>query len=164
MDYEDPFAPIEKMTTLCLLLIVTSIKWVWKMSSCMVSYTRLYIWSLPQGKTNLNLIWFFIFVNFYMVSRSTTCSIWEISSTIINDGFCLCISDYSLFIWLSNTGVTILLRYMDDMIITGNNKNGIVQLKNHLNSTFKMKDLGRLRYFFGARGWIFVGWYNAKPK
>ena len=53
---------------------------------------------------------------------------------------------------------------MDDMIITGNDKNGIVQLKNLRNATFKMKDLGKLTNFFGVGGWIFVGWYHAKPK
>ncbi|XP_060170865.1 uncharacterized mitochondrial protein AtMg00810-like [Lycium barbarum] len=45
--------------------------------------------------------------------------------------------------------MTILLFYVDDMIITGNDENGIKHLKNLLNATFKMKDLGRLTYFLG---------------
>lgn len=36
---------------------------------------------------------------------------------------------------------------MDDMIITDNDENGIVQLKNIISSTFKINDLGRLTYF-----------------
>ncbi|XP_015158617.1 uncharacterized mitochondrial protein AtMg00810-like [Solanum tuberosum] len=49
----------------------------------------------------------------------------------------------------SNTGMTILLLYVDDMIITDNDENVIVQLKNLHNATFKMKDLRRLTYFLG---------------
>ena len=48
--------------------------------------------------------------------------------------------------------MTILLLYVYDIIITGNDENGIVQLKDLLNATFKMKDLGRLTYFFGVGG------------
>ena len=33
------------------------------------------------------------------------------------------------------------------MIITDNDENGIVQLKNIISSTFKINDLGRLTYF-----------------
>ena len=69
--------------------------------------------------------------------------------TIINAGFSKSVSDYSLFIRHFNNGMEILLLYVDDMIITGNDENEILQLKNLLNATFKMKDLGRLTYFLG---------------
>ncbi|XP_015168576.1 uncharacterized mitochondrial protein AtMg00810-like [Solanum tuberosum] len=46
-------------------------------------------------------------------------------STIINAGFSHCVSDYLLFIRHSNTGMTILLLHVDDIIITGNDENGI---------------------------------------
>lgn len=36
---------------------------------------------------------------------------------------------------------------MDDMNIIGNYENVVVQIKNLLNATFKMKDLGKLTYF-----------------
>lgn len=39
--------------------------------------------------------------------------------------------------------------YVDDIIITGPSEKIIGNLKNHLNATFKLKDLGPLRYFLG---------------
>ena len=38
---------------------------------------------------------------------------------------------------------------MDDMIIIGDDLNGIQELKDFLSQQFKMKDLGHLSYFLG---------------
>lgn len=50
--------------------------------------------------------------------------------------------------WTSR-GCTILLLYVDDMIISGNDVVGISVLKTHLMRTFNMKDLVALTYFLG---------------
>jgi len=39
--------------------------------------------------------------------------------------------------------------YVDDIILAGNNKEEIERVKEALNKTFKIKDLGDLRYFLG---------------
>ena len=38
---------------------------------------------------------------------------------------------------------------MDDIVITGNDQDGIQKLKQHLFSHFQTKDLGKLKYFLG---------------
>ena len=39
--------------------------------------------------------------------------------------------------------------YVDDIIITGNDQEGIQKLKQHLFYHFQTKDLGKLKYFLG---------------
>ena len=43
----------------------------------------------------------------------------------------------------------IILVYVDDMMITGNDIRMIQETKQTLQDTFKMKDLGDLKYFIG---------------
>lgn len=57
--------------------------------------------------------------------------------------------DSALFYSSSERGRILLLCYVDDMIITGDDAVGICQLKKQLHDQFEMKDLGALRYFLG---------------
>ena len=43
--------------------------------------------------------------------------------------------------------VTILIAYVDDIIIIGNNIKKIRELKTNLANKFEIKDLGNIRYF-----------------
>ena len=42
-----------------------------------------------------------------------------------------------------------MIIYVDDMIFTGNEEEGISELQRYLASEFEMKDLGGLKYFLG---------------
>ena len=57
--------------------------------------------------------------------------------------------DSALFLYRTNKGTILLLLYVDDMIITGDDLNGIQELKDFLNQQFEMKDVGHYSYFLG---------------
>ncbi|XP_050897679.1 uncharacterized mitochondrial protein AtMg00810-like [Lathyrus oleraceus] len=42
-----------------------------------------------------------------------------------------------------------VVQQFDDIVITGSDQQGILQLKQHLSNQFQTKDLGKLRYFLG---------------
>ncbi|XP_019168531.1 PREDICTED: uncharacterized protein LOC109164452 [Ipomoea nil] len=58
-------------------------------------------------------------------------------------------SDHSMFYKWSKTGIIWLVVYVDDIVITGNDTEGILSLKSFLHSQFQTKDLGPLKYFLG---------------
>ena len=58
-------------------------------------------------------------------------------------------ADYSLFTRQTGQSFLILLVYMDDVLLTSNNKAEVDEFKVLLNQKFKLKDLGDLRYFLG---------------
>ena len=58
--------------------------------------------------------------------------------------------DHTLFIKHSSVGgVTALLVYVDDIIVTGNDEKEKHELKQKLVKEFEIKELGKLKYFLG---------------
>ncbi|KAK0585152.1 hypothetical protein LWI29_024002 [Acer saccharum] len=58
-------------------------------------------------------------------------------------------SDHTLFFKRKGDKITILIVYVDDMIVTGNDDLEMTALQGYLATEFEMKDLGLLRYFLG---------------
>lgn len=60
-------------------------------------------------------------------------------------------SDYSLFTQLVKTSFIALLVYVDDILIASNDPTAVAELKKFLDSKFKLKDLGAIKYFLGIK-------------
>lgn len=64
-------------------------------------------------------------------------------------GFSQSSSDHTLFFKQNGRKIVALIIYVDDMIVTGNDEDGILELQKYLANEFEMKDLDGLTYFFG---------------
>jgi hypothetical protein len=79
-------------------------------------------------------------------------------------GFSPSAHDPALFVHTSPRGRTLLLLYVDDMIITGDDSDYIAFVKARLREQFLMTDLGPLCYFLGIetydRSWssLLLSW------
>ena len=58
--------------------------------------------------------------------------------------------DHSVFYKQSGASIILLIVYVDDIVITGDDDSGISSLKSFLHSQFQTKDLGQLKYFLGV--------------
>lgn len=71
------------------------------------------------------------------------------SSFLVQQGFLHSQADASLFTKKTDTGITLVLVYVDDILVTGSDSAYISDLIIALSQKFVMKDLGSLKYFFG---------------
>lgn len=84
------------------------------------------------------------------------------SSYLLTLGFVSSTTHTSLFILFKGTDLTLVLIYVDDIIVIGSNSAFIQSLIQSLSVKFAMKDLGTLHYFLGlevsttANGLFFV--------
>jgi hypothetical protein len=154
-DYDETFAPVAQMTTIHTLLVVAFVRG-WYISQLDVKNVFLngelredvYMrpppgYSVPEG----------------MVChlRRSLCGLkqapWAwfqcFASVVTAAIFSTSAHEPALFVCMSPYGRTLLLLYVDDMIITGDDPEYIAFVKAHLSDHFLMSDLGPLRYFLG---------------
>ncbi|RVX10421.1 Retrovirus-related Pol polyprotein from transposon TNT 1-94 [Vitis vinifera] len=74
----------------------------------------------------------------------------RLTRVVKKHGFIQCQADHTLFMKHSKEGeMTLFIVYVDDIIITRDDEEGIGNLKKLLAREFEIKDLGQLRYFLG---------------
>jgi hypothetical protein len=72
----------------------------------------------------------------------------RLSYIMISLGYVQTHSDHTVFV-RRGENVCVLIVYVDDIIMTGDDVEEINRLKENLRSAFEIKDLGKLRYFLG---------------
>ncbi len=149
------FAPVGHMTTVRTLLAVASARH-WSISQLDVKNAFLngelreevYMqpppgYSVPDGMVCR------LRRSLYGLKQAPRAWFERFASVVTAAGFSPSVHDPALFIHLSPRGRTLLLLYVDDMIITGDDPEYIAFVKARLSEQFLMSDLGPLRYFLG---------------
>lgn len=170
VDYEHTFAPVAKMTTVRALLAVAALQnWDVVQMDVMNAFLHgdlfetVYM-KMPQGynhfgcrvvlnqgehcdnKTELVCK---LKKSLYGLRQAPRNWFSKLSTTLKDLKYQQSLSDYSLFTLTTASSITVVLVYVDDLLLAGNNRQEIEHLKKMLSNTFKMKDLGDVRYFLG---------------
>jgi len=155
MDYEETFAPVAKLTTICTLIAVASVR-QWHISQLDVKNAFLnedlqeevYMTPPPSVSHDFGYV-YKLKKALYGLKQAPRAWFEKFSVVISSFGFASSSHDSALFIKCINAGRIILSLYVDDMIIIGNDIDDISVLKTELAKQFEMKDLGSLQYFLG---------------
>ncbi|KAK1413456.1 hypothetical protein QVD17_35229 [Tagetes erecta] len=157
IDYEDTFSPVAKLATIRVILaLATSNRW--ELSQMDVKNAFLYgdldhtiYMEQPRGFESLDHPSYVCKLQkaIYGLKQSSRAWFGKIGEFLQHNDFTMSKADASLFVRKRGSKVVIVLVYVDDMIITGNDQEGIEQLKQNLSVRFYMKDLGRLKHFLG---------------
>ena len=70
---------------------------------------------------------------------------------LLDNGFSRCHSDNIVYTKKVGKSLTILVLYVDDLILTGSDPNHINHVKSSLKKKFEMTDLGHLHYFLSLQ-------------
>ena len=70
---------------------------------------------------------------------------------LLDNGFSRCHSDNIVYTKKVGKSFTILVIYVDDIILTGSDSNYINHVNYSLKKKFEMRDLGHLHYLFGLQ-------------
>jgi hypothetical protein len=73
----------------------------------------------------------------------------KLSTVLSSLGFTKCAVDSSVFLRRTAKGIVILAAYVDDILLTGDDTDGIRDMGTALRRSFSLRDMGRPKYFLG---------------
>ncbi|KAG7578293.1 Retrotransposon Copia-like N-terminal [Arabidopsis thaliana x Arabidopsis arenosa] len=156
LDFDETFAPVVKMTTIREFLKIAAVKgWVVHQMDVHNAflhgdleeevYMRLPPGFVSQDKSKVCRLK----KSLYGLRQAPRCWFAKLAAALKGYGFAQQVADYSLFTLERGSMQLFVLVYVDDLLIGGNDLNGVQEFKGYLSECFHMKDLGAMKYFLG---------------
>ncbi|KAL9230729.1 hypothetical protein vseg_006043 [Gypsophila vaccaria] len=156
LDYGETFAPVVKMGTIRVFLVVAAInKWALHQMDVHNPFlhrdlSEEFYMRLPpcfsRGKEGKVCR---LKKSLYGLRQAPRCWFAKLTSALKSYGFTQSYYDYSLFSYSNGTVRLFILIYVDDLVIAGNDSSAIAKFKEYLGTCFHMKNLAVLKYFLG---------------
>jgi Reverse transcriptase (RNA-dependent DNA polymerase)/GAG-pre-integrase domain/gag-polypeptide of LTR copia-type len=159
IDYEDTFSPVVKPTIIRIVLsLAVSHKWPIRQLDVNNAFLHgdlheeVYM-SQPLGFIDSTYPSHVCRLTkaLYGLKQAPRAWFHKLASSLLALGFIASTSDPSLFLCHTSTSLTIVLIYVDDILLTGSDSSFILQLISSLSTSFSLKDLGSLHYFLGVQ-------------
>ncbi|KAK8952504.1 hypothetical protein KSP39_PZI004609 [Platanthera zijinensis] len=156
VDYFDTFSPVARLSTIRVLLSVAVNK-DWPLSQLNIKNAFLYgdlqeaVYMeqppgyVAQGETRVCRLQKAI----YGLKQSPRAWFEKFSGIVTAVGFARSSADHSLFIRKTSLGLVVLAVYVDDILLTGDDQEGVALTKRHLRQHLVTKDMGSPKYFLG---------------
>ncbi|CAH9105932.1 unnamed protein product, partial [Cuscuta epithymum] len=158
LDYEETFAPVAKLNTVRILLSLAA-NLDWPLLQLDVKNAFLngdleeeVFMQVPPGFDSNTTAGKVCKLKkaLYGLKQSPRAWFGRFEKTVKKRGYTQAQSDHTLFYKHSAEGkVAVLIVYVDDIVLTGDDQGELAALKNFLAQQFEIKDLGNLKYFLG---------------
>ncbi|KAM2723556.1 hypothetical protein EV1_026500 [Malus domestica] len=157
LDYDETFSPVAKLTTVRVLLALAANK-DWNMWQMDVKNAFLHgeldreIYMIqPMGFQSQDHPEYVCKLRKALYGLKQAPRAWygKIAEFLTQSGYSVTPADSSLFVKANEGKLVIVLVYVDDLIITGDDEAEILRTKENLSVRFQMKELGQLKHFLG---------------
>ncbi|MCH79443.1 retrovirus-related Pol polyprotein from transposon TNT 1-94 [Trifolium medium] len=156
LDYFDTYSHVAKLTTVCTIIALASINnWIIHQLDVNNAFLHgdleedVYMLIPPGVKCSKPNQVCKLVKSLYGLKQASRRWYEKLTAFLQSQSYVQATSDHSLFTKQSASTFTVLLVYVDDVIVAGNSITEIQNIKDALNKSFKIKDLGLLKYFLG---------------
>ncbi|KAE8723356.1 MORC family CW-type zinc finger protein 3 isoform 2 [Hibiscus syriacus] len=157
LDYEETFAPVAKLNTVRVLLsLAVNLDWTLRQFDVKNAFLNGELeeevfMEVPPGFDELKKDGRVCKLkkSIYGLKQSPRAWFERFTRAVKQHGYTQAQSDHTMFYKHNNGKIAILIVYVDDIVMTGDDTIELESLKNFLSNQFEVEDLGQLKYFLG---------------